>query len=211
MSASRFTVTTLLLIAIIVSALVFFFSVTMVDLAYHPAVNDYYPIEGTDLAIRYSSAKPSGIYRGDKVTGVLKLEGTFGYDWGAELEGEQLYLNEYRTTRFGLMFCDVVRIDLNSFEKELLFQNAVLRGRCASGELVCLDGALLPSVFPKTNALCRLYAMSAPRLSPKDDSAEVIFLDPASGEVLYRVRDESALGDDFASRYLERSLEEVRG
>ena len=64
LNSSRVSITTILLIAIIISAIGFFFSVTLVDLAVHPAVNNYYEIEGTDFGIYYTSQKPSGARAG---------------------------------------------------------------------------------------------------------------------------------------------------
>ena len=104
----------------------------------------------------------------------------------------------------------MVRIDLASYEKEVLLSDAILRGRCASGELVCLSGTLLPSVNPGENSLCRLYALSAPWIDPEGESVEVVYLDPASGRELLRLRD-SHFSAKFEQLYLQRSLEEVRG
>ena len=209
MNASRFSVTALVLIVIIVSAIGFFFTVAVDNLSHREAVNAYYPIEGTELSVRYSTQRPSGLYTGSRAAGTLRLEGDFGYDWGAALEGDSLYLNEYNTTALGMMLCDLVRVDTATFEKEVLFRNAVLRGRCASGELVCLSGFLMPSNYPATNSLMKLYAMSSPGLAP--DGGDVLYLEPATGEVLYRVRDSGTAEEEFDARYLLRTLEEVRG
>lgn len=195
----------------IFSAIIFLFTIKLVDLSDHTAVNDYYPIEGTDLGVRYSSLSPNGIYQGGKTTGQLKLEGTFGYDWGAAVEGNTLYLNEYTSTDVGVMLCQLVRVDLDSYDKEILRRDTILRGRCASGELVCLGGYLMPSSFPATNPLCKFYAMSDPDIRPADSSALVLFLDPATGEVVYSVRDDEALTESFEGRYLARTLQEVMG
>ena len=209
MSTSRFTFTSLLLLAIIISVIGFFFTILLPGLADHSAVNDYFPIEGTNLGVRYSSLYPNGLYTGEK--GTLRLEGDFGHDWGAAAEGDDLYLNEYTSTSLGLVLCDVVRVDLETYEKEVLFRNTILRGRCASGELVCLGGYMMPSIFPGTNPLCGLYAMTSADIRPEDDSAVVMFLDPKTGEVLYSVRDDEARTYAFDDRYLARTLEEVKG
>lgn len=211
MQENKFTANALVLVVIVFSAILFLFSIKVVDLSQHAAVNDFYPIEGTDLAVKYSSLSPNGLYQGGQTTGVLKLEGTFGYDWGAAVEGDSLYLNEYTSTDVGVMLCRLVRVDLTTFEKEVLLRDTILRGRCASGELVCLGGYLMPSDFPATNPLCRFYAMSAPSIRPGDDSAVVLFLDPQTGETVYAVRDDQALTDVFESRYLQRTLQEVMG
>ena len=211
MRESKFTLNALLLVVLIISAIFFLVSVKLFNLAIRGAVNDYYPIEGTPYAVRYSNMKPNGIYEGGKTTGVLKLEGEFGYDWGAAAQGDTLYLNEYEHTDLGLTLCSVVRVETPGFEKSVLLEDAVLRGRCASGELVCLGGCFMSFDYPKTNALCRLYALSSRELRPQSDGALVLFVDPDSGEVVYSVQDAEALSGDFDARYLARTLEEVRG
>ena len=211
MRETKFSMNALLLVVIIFSAITFFVSIKVVDLADHRAVNDFYPVEGTDVAVRYSSIYPNGIYEGDKTNGVLKVEGDFGHDWGAAAVGDQLYLNEYTRTDMGLMMCQVVRVDLNTYEKEVLWRDAILRGRCASGELVCLRGFLMPSGFPENNSLCRLYAMSSAEIRPENGDALVTYVDGESGEILYSVRDRETETETFDALYLERTLEEVRG
>lgn len=211
MRETKFTLNALLLVVLIFSAITFFFTVKLYDMASRRAVNDYYPIEGTPYAVRYSSQQPNGIYEGGKTTGVLRLEGRFGYDWGAAGQEGVLFLNEYRRTDFGMLLSQVVRVDTQDFRKDVLLTDTILRGRCASGELVCLGGAMLPADYPKTNCLCRLYAASSGELRPESDRAEVIYLDPQSGEILYRVWDDEALGSEFEARYLARTLREVMG
>ena len=211
MRETKFTMNALVLVVIIFSAITFFFAVKLVDLADLTAVNQFYPVENSNVAVRYSSVYPNGIYEGDRNTGVLKVKGFFGYDWGAAAEGDKLYINEYSQTSFGLMLCHLVQVDLNTYEKTVLRRDTMLRGRCASGELVCVEGFMMASDFPKTNALCRLYALSSKDIRPEGDSAVVLFLDPATGEVLYSVRDDEALTDVFEERYLAHTLEEVRG
>ncbi len=211
MNDSKFTSNALVLVVAVFSAILLFFSIRVVDISHHEAVNDFYPIEGTDLSVCYSSLKPDGLYRGGRTTGTLVLEGTFGYDWGAAVEGDSLYLNEYTATDVGMMLCQLVRVDLSTGEKDVLLRDTILRGRCASGELVCLSGYLMPSDFPATNSLCRLYAMSSPSIRPEGESAVVLYLDPATGRVLSSLRDDEALTDVFESRYLERTRQEVIG
>ncbi len=211
MRDTKFTLNSLLLVVMIISAIFFFFSVKLFNMADRRAVNEYYPIEGTSYAVRYSNLQPNGIYEGSRTTGVLKLEGSFGYDWGAAAEDGALYLNEYDHTDLGLTLSSVVRVDTGTFEKTVLLEDAVLRGRCASGELVCLSGCFMSFDFPETNALCRLYALSSKALRPQSPGAYVVFLDPATGEAVYSLRDEHALDEGFESRYLERTLGEVMG
>ena len=211
MRETKFTLNAFLLVVLLLSAIYFFFTVRMVSLAYHPAINVFAPVENTDLSICYSSLKPNGVYQGPQNTAELRLEGDFGYDWGATSAGNWLYLNEYAASNLGLTMSSLVRVDRVSFEKQALLSDTILRGRCASGELVCLSQCMLPGNFPKTNGLCRLYAMSSPGLRPESDGALVLFLDPDTGEILYSVRDEEALTEVFEQRYLQRTLEEVRG
>ena len=208
MNRAKFSMNALLLIVIIFSALAFFFTVVMVDLADRTAVNEYIPVEGTDYAIRYSSLEPNGLYQGNEVVNSLVVKGNFGFDWGAALEGERLYLNEYSTSNMGVMHSNLVRVDLTTKRKETLFTDAILRGKCASGELVCVRGVFLPANKPESNVLCKFYALTAPGLH---DGAEVLFLDPATGEIVYSVRDDGAMTEAFEARYLQRTLEEVRG
>lgn len=206
MGRAKFSMNAFLLVVLIIAGIYFFFTVKLVDMADHRAVNDIYPVEGTDFSVRYSSQKPNGVYQGDRVNGVLRLAGDFGYDWGCAAADGALYLNEYRSTDLGLMLCDLVRVDTATFEKTLLAADTVLRGRCASGELVCLAGAMLPSDLPETNRLCRLYAMTG-----GGGECLVLFLDPASGQVVYSVREPEPLRADLEGKYLSRTLGEVMG
>ena len=207
MSKPKFDLNVFLLAVLIISGIYFFFTVKVVSMADHRAVNDFYPVEGTEYAVRYSSQKPNGIYKGDRVNGVLKLAGDFGYDWGCAAADGALYLNEYRSTDLGLMLCDLVRVDTDAFEKELLAADTILRGRCASGELVCLAGAMLPSDLPETNRFCALYSLTGDTAG----GARVLYLSPDTGEVLFSVPEPDPLREDFEAAYLERTLKEVAG
>lgn len=211
MHDTKFNMNALVLVAIIFSAITFIFTIRMVDLATLFAVNEYRPIEGTEYSVRYSNLYPYGIYRGERANAELMLEGSFGYDWGAAVEGEQLIINEYAHSRMGLMLSQLVQVDLNTFEKTVLRRDTMLRGRCASGELVCVADAFFFANSPRTNALCDLYAFSSGRIHPEKDGATVLFLDPSTREVVYSVWDDEALTDAFDARYLARTLEEVRG
>ena len=209
MNRAKFSMNALLLIVIIFSALAFVFTIVLVNLADRTPVNEYIPIEGTDYAIRYSSLEPDGLYQGPENTCKLVAEGDFGSEWGACLTGGNLFLNEYRSTELGLLLCDLIRIDLNTNEKTVVYRDTVLRGRCASGELVCVSGCMLPADFPETNSLCRLY-----RLTQKDaassDGGAVLYLDPQTLSVLYAVQDDDVFSDGFEDRYLQKPLAEVR-
>ena len=208
MNRVKFTMNALLLVVIIFSALAFFFTIVMVNLADRRAVNDFIPIEGTDYAIRYSSLEPSGLYQGQENTCRLVAEGDFGSEWGACKVGDLLYLNEYRSTELGVLLCDLVRIDLTTHEKTVLYRDTILRGTCASGELVCVRGAMLPADFPETNPLCRLYRLTEKNNAP-EGAADVMFLDPQTLEEAYSVTVSDPFSPIFEKQYLQKTLTEV--
>lgn len=208
MRSPKLSVNTLLLILLIFGGFTFFITLFIVRMADRSGINTFNPVEGTDYAIRYSSLEPNGLYQGNEVVNSLVVKGNFGFDWGAALEGDRLYLNEYNTSDMGVMHSNLVRVDLTTKRKETLLTDAILRGKCASGELVCVRGVFLPANEPESNILCKFYALTAPDLH---DVAEVLFLDPATGEIVYSVRDDGAMTEAFEARYLGRTLEEVRG
>ena len=191
------------------TAILLFFSVFLTNLRNPSQVNEFYPIGDTGYAIRYSSYHPSGIYKGTENNCTLVLEGTFDYDWGACLVDNRLYVNEYAMSDLGLVQVNLVRIDLDTLEKETLREDTILRGACASGELVCVAGFLMPSNAPGTNELSRLYAMSSSEISPKGEDTLLLCMDPRTGEVVYSARKTDALSGDFEARYLEKTLEEI--
>jgi len=209
MRQSRFTLNMFILIVIIFSVLAFLFTIGLSGMAARSVMNDYYKIEGTDLGIMYSNVKPNGIYKGLKNTAVLKLEGDFGHDWGIAMEGDDLFLNEYSYTTLGMMFCSVARVSTDDFSKETLFGNTILRGRCASGELVCLEGFIMPSNYPETNSLCRFYGMTSEQLKSEKERIRILFVDPEDASVVYSTEADE-LSDEFDQLYLERTLEEIR-
>ena len=209
MGNAKFSMNALLIVVIIFSALMFLFSIQMVNLSARSYENEFYPIEGTKLSVRYSAFLPNGLYEGSQNTGVLKVKGFFGFDWGAAANGNLLYINEYASTPLGVTLSHLVRVDLTTYQKEVFSPNTMLRGKCASGELVCLQDFIMPSNLPETNVLCDLYAFSDDALNPQSSGATVLFLDPETGECLYRVWDEEALTDVFEERYLNRTLQEV--
>lgn len=210
MSAPRFSLNAFLLVMLLAAAMVFFITVTVTDLADRTAINTFSPIEGTELAVRYSSLEPNGIYRGSENVNTLLLKGNFGTDWGAAAEGDTLYLNEYDETDFGIMLCDVVRVRIPDMQKTVLLHNAVLRGRCASGELVCTAGVLLPSNNPEDNALCMLWQLTDDSIQTGSGHEDVLFLDPQTGRIVYETTCDPA-ETDFDAHFLSRTLEEVRG
>mgnify|MGYP007101914040 CR=1 FL=1 len=209
MRESKFTLNSLIVVVMIFSAIAFFFTVLVSSMADWSAVNDYFPIEGTDLAIVYSDIKDNGLYEGPEQACELRVEGSFGHDWGIALEGSSLYANEFTDTALGLLHCDVVMIGLDSFEKETLFEEAILRGRCSTGELVIVTGYLMPSTFPETNSMSRLEAMTNPNLNLDSNGSEVLFLDPESGETVARVTLEGGIDETFDDTFVNRPLAEV--
>ena len=210
MNNTKFTMNALLIVVMIFAAIGLFFTIKLVNMADRLPVNDFYNIEGTDLSIRYSSLEPSGIYRGNENSHTLVMEGNYGYDWGAIADGDSLYINEYTGTDLGLILCNLVKIDLNTFEKETLYKDTILRGRCKSGELVLMKGYIMPSNAPRNNSLIKFYSMASPDIRTDDNSAVVVYLDPSTGEEVYSLKDKSAKTDTFDSRFIERTLEEVK-
>ena len=77
MGNAKFTLNAFILVLIIATAIVFFFTVALVDFANHPAINEYHPIEGTNAAVCYRSLEPSGLYEGDRANGVLSGKAIF--------------------------------------------------------------------------------------------------------------------------------------
>ena len=210
MRTPKFGMNALLLILIIGSAIGYFFSVKMVDFSSRYVANDYLLIEDSEYAVRYSNLLPNGIYRGKhENTAELVTEGYFGYDWGLAFNGDSLIANEYRNTNLGVMLCDLVRVDLTTGKKTVLSHDTVLRGRCTSGELVCVSGLMMESNSPDTNLLCPFYQLTG--RDAGDGAAVISYLDRSTGEVLFSVRGENIPEKAFETRYLNRTLEEVKG
>ena len=193
------------------SALFFFFTIKMTDLADRTAVNEFNKIEGTDYAVKYSSIGENGIYKGSENTAVLMLEGTYGFDWAASLEGDYYYANEYTSTDIGLVFSKLVRINLNTFEKEVIVKDAVLRGKCASGELVVLTNYIMDSNSPETNSLCKLYNASFEKTGGENNKVTVMYINPSDCAVVFTKTIDNFFEKTFENQYINRTLEEVRG
>ncbi|MBR0373047.1 MAG: hypothetical protein IJH91_00800 [Mogibacterium sp.] len=211
MNKAKFNMNSLLVIIIVFLTLWFFVNVWVFNNAKNVfIINDNHAIEGTDLWIHYGTVEPSGIYKGRINTMELELEGTYGYEWGLAIVGNDLYLNEYLTSDLGMTFCNLVRVDMNTFEKETVAEDTILRGRCASGELVCLGDCLLPSNEPTINSLCKLYGMSSKAIHPESNTVTVFYIDPMTGETVYVRQDTAVMTKVFQKRYLDRTLEEVR-
>lgn len=209
MKNTKFSFNSLIVVLIAISAIGFLFTVKLVNMADRIPVNEVYNIEGTDLSIRYSNLDKNGIYKGGENTGSLMLEGTFGVEWGAVREGETLYANEFKSTDLGLVLCDVVKIDLNSFKKETLYTNSVLRGRNKSGEIIIIKNCVMPSNSPMTNSLMKLYTLSAKDIKSDGSKSEILFINAESGDTVYSIKDNNAF-NKFEDKYGEKTLEEVR-
>ena len=211
MKQTKFSINLMLIIVIIFSAIYFFATVKLVSaVSYRVPINEFFRIEGTDYAIKYSSMDPSGIYKGDENTGSLVLEGDFGFDWGLAVEGDTLYVNEVVSTDLGMIINQLDKINLETMEKQVMLENAILRGRCASGELVCIVNYTVPSNHPETNPLCTFYDLSNNFSRSEDSSAKVIFINPKTSETVYtteNIENEKL----FESIYLKQTLQEVMG
>ena len=133
-------------------------------------------------------------------------EGEFGHDWGAAACGDSLYINEYRISDLNLLFCDLALVDTSDLTKQTLFRNTILRGRCASGELVCVSDYMPPSSYPDANPLCSLYGFSSAELC---DGQEILFIDPETAEVVRTLPFDGA-EEGFEDRYFSKTLEEIQ-
>ena len=194
------------------SAVILVVTVVVPDMAYRAPEVVFAPIEDSGFAVKYDIYGSGGIFKGTESSAAPFLKGTFGYDWGAAYGGGKLYLNEYKNTDMSFTTCKVVAVDAVTAEKTVLMEDALLRGRCASGELVCIRGLIMPSFYPDANPFCGLYVMSSfGRLSRDGKSGEIVYLDPESGLAVYTVPCGDVFSKDFASRWLERTLAEVRG
>jgi len=203
---AKFSLNAFILVVMLCAAFLFFVTITLTDLADRTAVNSYFPIEDTELSVRYSNRKANGIYSGPENAGTLLLEGDFGHDWGAFLYGNTLYINEYETSELNLLFCRLVRVNTDNYSKETLYEDAVLRGQCASGELVCINGYLMPSNYPENNPACSLYAFSSQTICK---GPELLFLDPENAGIVYSMPFDG-IEESFEEKYLNRTLEEIK-
>ena len=221
---SRFTFNAFLIVILVFSIIGLFFTVKLHDLAKNVYLAyNYEEIEGTELGIKFSTHEPSGIYKGSENNGELVVEGDFGYDWGTTIVGDKLYLNEFGSTDVGMMLVDTVVVDTKSFGKQIIKKNAILRGRCKSGELVCVADEFLEVNAPDTNSLLRLFTLTSgghvgKAVSGKEGKVDqhgsggtILFIDPETSEVVYSTPDTGESGKAFSVKYFERTLEEVKG
>ena len=212
MNRTKFSMNAFLLIILLASGLYLFVSVVVYDMAAMNFRNDSYQLEDTGYYVRYITQRTddrSGIYDGDHEWSKKLISGNFGYDWGAAVADDVLYCNEYHTTRMGFLTCDVVKIDLNTFEKEVLYKDTMMKGRCKSGELVCMGEIVGANWFPASNPLYKLYISSNDEMQAENDSAVVRIIDPASGKTVWEKRDDRALTSEREEYYLSSELSEV--
>ena len=93
-------------------------------------------------------------------------------------------------------------------EKETVFKNAMMIGKCESGEIVCLDGFVMPSWQYETNSLYKLFSMSSSAIRAEDDIVTVRFFDADSEETVYSFED-SMTDEEKIEYYRSIDLSEV--
>jgi len=209
MDSRKYTMNSFVLTVILFSAIFLFFTVTVSDMADTHVINENYPLEDTGYYIRYTTHIPSGIYDGEGQGAHLLLEGSYGHDWGAYVSGDTLYCNEYHTTTLGYMTTNVVKINLKDFSKEVLYEDCMVRGVIASGELLLYDNVVMPNWFPKSNPLCLMYDISG-KGDPLDSlEATVVLYDITAAKEVYRKDDTLAQSDKRVEFYLSKTLQEL--
>jgi len=209
MKENKFSMNIVLVIAIFVSAVTFFITVKMTQTAASLwGVNIFCPIENSEYAVKYSNIETNGIYKGGENVNSLVLEGDYGYDGSAVIEGDTLYVNEYDLTNLGIRLCKVVKINLKTLEKSTLFDDAELRGKCASGEIVICEGVASKTNNPETNLLCKLYAISGGIEFNKKST--VFFYDTVKEKIVFTSQDNTVNEKAFKSLFLDRTLSEVK-
>ena len=208
MKQTKFTFNSLIIVVIIFSAILLFFTVKMTNMADRTAVNSFNRIEGSEYAVKYSSLEKSGIYKGSENNNSLIVEGKFGFDWGAVLSDNELIINEYKTSDLGFVISDVEKIDLNAKKKEVVFENCLLRGVNKSGELVIVSNYYMPSNYPKTNPLVKLYEFCDFKPLNFEAESEINFVDSRTLKTVYKTK--ALITKDFDKRYIESTLEEIK-
>lgn len=199
MREPKFSLNALAGIVLVFTAVALFFSVRVTDVADRSVVNVFEKIPGTALSVRYSAYLPNGLYEGDALTGSLKVPGDFGRDWGCAAVGNVLYINEYRHSDLGVLFCDVVAVDLDGYEKTVAARGAVLRGRRGDGLLVFTETSPAGNL-PEKNPLCALASLGT---GVPPAAVTVILFDPETGAEVSRVRDDKAADEaHLSARYL---------
>lgn len=210
MRQTKFSMNAFVLVYILFSAAFLFVSVYLYDFADFSKSNDSYPIEGTDLFVRYADHIPSGIYDGEETYSNCLIEGRYGYNGSAQVSGNQLFINEYHNTKYGFMISDLMCISTDDFRKRCVAEDAYLLGTCKSGELVFVRGTGLANWFVQTNGLYPLYLSSSSPSENLKEGPEVIYLDPVTSEEISAGHDPDALSEKRQNYYLSRTLSEVK-
>ena len=204
MGRPKFSLNVLIFIIMLFSAAFLFVSVYLYDFADRSAMNEIYPLGDTGLYIRYATHIDSGLYDGDETWARCLSRGMYGYNQGAWTNGESLIVNEYHRTKYGFMTCDLVKIDLHSFEKELLEKDTILLGESSSGKLLLAKGAVMPNWFTDTNSLYPLYMLTSGRTENLKAGPEAVFLDPENGEMISEGHDKDLFLNERQAYYLGR-------
>ncbi len=210
MDDSRFNMNAFLITVMIFSAIVLFVTVTVTNMADTSIDNECYQIEETGYYVRYATLIPSGIYDDPGQEPNLMIAGSYGHDWGVAVYDNVLYANEYHSTKLGYMICDIVKIDLSSFEKEILYHDAMLNGKTQSGELIIYEGTVMPNWFADTNSFASLYEMTSGGQNYRNTAALVKIVDPVTKEILYEKDDLIALTNKRTLYYRNHTAEEIR-
>ena len=209
MYREKFTYNAFVVTFIIFSAILLFFTVSVFDMSDTSIINESYKIEDTNYYVRYTTHIPSGIYDSDEKLANLLIEGKYGYDWAAVHEGDYIYCSEYHSTTFGYMTSDLVKISLKDFSKQIIMKDAMLNGRCASGELICYKGVLMPNWFRNSNPLADIYAIGANSKIYEGNGALVCLLNPTNDEIVYEIEDKDALSENRTEFYRNSTLGEI--
>ena len=211
MRRTKFSFNAFVLIVILLSALILFITVGIRGMTGRPTMNEIFEIGYGNLSVRHCDVTPSGIYRGTSGPGELALEGTYdSIEWGAFLSGKYYVCNEYSTTTLGMLKCRVVKIDLDSFSKETLYEDSFIIGTCASGEAVIVRGFSTVSWMTDTNPLYKLYVMSD-KDALSASGVSVDYVDTETLGVVKTVCDVPAsdVADRENNTFLEADLREV--
>ncbi len=180
MGRPKFSLNVLIFIIMLFSAAFLFVSVYLYDFADRSAVNEIYPLGDTGLYIRYATHIDSGLYDGDETWAQCLSRGMYGYNQGAWTDGDTLYVNEYHTTKYGFMTCDLMKIDLHTFEKKMIEKDTILLGESAGKKLLLAKGTGMPNWFSGTNCLYPLYMLASENTETLKKGPEVIYFDPAT-------------------------------
>ena len=209
MKESRLSMNRILVVTLVLSAIALLIIVKLTKTAgtLWP-VNEYFGIEDSEYAVRYSNLEHNGIYKGEENNNTLVLKGNFSFGSDCALDGNIFYTNEYKATDMGIVLCKAVSVNLDTAEKKTVLDNAAIIGKCASGELVLTDSFAYVKNNPEENALCQLYFFSS-RINMQK-GFNVLYYDIQKGEVVYSTPGKTDNETAFEKVYLNRTLAEVR-